>query len=685
MSENEDKYLFNDIYDEVFINLNEEKSASDTPLCDSLKEQKKQYSDFEKIAAGGMKVIYRAFDHKINRIVAYAELHKDCPRELYDPFIREARLTALLEHPNIISVYDIGLNEDDIPFFTMELKVGKNLSRIIREKAEMVESKGYNLRSLLEAYLKVCDAVSYAHSKKVLHLDLKPDNIQMGSFGEVIVCDWGLGKIIGDEDIEFDKLLFNPDMLNNVTITGSVTGTPGYMAPEQILKDIDKSEKTDIYSLGAMLYTILTAKCAFSGEVEEVLKKTVNGQFDPPVNIQTKWEVPESLNAVVMKAMSLKQEVRYESVEDLKEEVQNFLLGKTTLAENAGLIREAKLFYKRNFLVCNIVCFALFAIFCLGTAFLLKLQQKNFSLAEERNRAEDNFKKAEKEKLRYKTALDFMLQEKGLATAMLQGEYETIKSSFEKIDSEAFLNPVGALQEAEAILSKIAKKSYAYEWSQMQLNYIHYLRQDFHLYKELFKREGAAEEITNKIEEINKVKNIDQLSPIKELKELIRVHMQFTYSKGTVLKMVKFDGVKRKSKQEHSQLVEVTLRIINQDWKGKFIYDEVSQSLKIEGKNFSKIALKPEELSIRINTPLRRVSLVDSLPVRKLDISGTGITNLRAISDLEIEILIMKDLNVDGFAPLEHIKSLKRIVISKDQFTEKKLRLIPAGIDIIQE
>ena len=117
----------------------------------------------------------------------------------------------------IISVHDIGVNEDDSPFFTMELKVGKTLAEIISETSGISRPGAERFDMLLESFVKVCDAMSYTHSKNVLHLDLKPENIQVGKFGEVIVCDWGLGKIIGDTDIEYDQLLFNPDLLNNVT------------------------------------------------------------------------------------------------------------------------------------------------------------------------------------------------------------------------------------------------------------------------------------------------------------------------------------------------------------------------------------------------------------------------------------------------------------------------------------
>ena len=131
----------------------------------------------------------------------------------------------------------------------------------------------------------------------------------------------------------------------------------------------------------------------FSGELEDVLEKTVKGQFTPPSDLKLAWHVPESLNAVVIKAMSLKQEDRYESVEHLKSEVQNYLLGKTTQAENAGLIKEAKLFTKGIYWSVILSVFSLITIFVLGSIFLFKLQQKNVSLAEEKDRAEKTLRK----------------------------------------------------------------------------------------------------------------------------------------------------------------------------------------------------------------------------------------------------------------------------------------------------
>ena len=265
------KYEFTDLYKDAVATRIED---SESPIYDSLEMICDNYVDFEEIGRGGMKHIFKVLDKRLNRYVALAKLPAELPKAFYDSFIREARITALLEHPNIISVHDIGISEDRTPFFTMELKVGENLGSIIK-KAASEDFKGkVSQHDILQSFIKVCDAVSYAHSKDVLHLDLKPDNIQLGSFGEVVVCDWGLGKIIGNEDnVELDKALFNADLLNGMTLADEIKGTPGYMAPEQIETNGEKTKQTDIYSLGAVLYTILTGKPPFRGEVDTVIKR----------------------------------------------------------------------------------------------------------------------------------------------------------------------------------------------------------------------------------------------------------------------------------------------------------------------------------------------------------------------------------------------------------------------------
>ena len=681
----EDKYLFNDIFDEVIENIENEDKSPDRPLCDSLANLNQHYKDFQPLAKGGMKRIFKVFDCKLNRYVAYACLHPNSPKELHDPFIREARLTALLEHPNIISVHDIGMREDDTPFFTMELKVGKNLGEIIREQEEGAKSGTEFFDGLLESFVKVCDAISFAHSKNVLHLDLKPENVQIGSFGEVIVCDWGLGKIIGDKDIEYDQLLFNPDLLNNVTRADKIVGTPGYMAPEQIEFTGNKNKQTDIYSLGAVLYTVLTGRSAFSGDVESILKDTISGQLTDPAKLELEWQVPASLSAVVLKAMSLDSEDRYQSVAELKKEVQNYLSGRTTVAEQAGLWKEFKLFYKRNLLTCNIVLSSLILIAFIGSVFLFKLQQKNVRLAAEKERAEENLKQAELERRRVKEGLDRMYTEKDLATALLGDEFERIRESFELVDSRVFKDPVNSLNDAERRLKAVTPENRAYRWAQKQLFYIYLIQQKFHDFEINFFTEKERKIDAKMIAEMAVAKKRDELAPIHLYKDFFKVCCDIPYFSGSALKMLKYDGKKRQSEQDHSVLVEIILRSVNKDWAGSFLFQNSSNYLKLSGKGLHRLSLEPKELFMRGGHLNESVCLIDSLPIKKLDISQTNVSHLWVVSRLaDLEELVMKDVQFRDLEPLKYMKNLKKLTVTKGFFTAKELSQIPSQI-VIEE
>ncbi|MCH2207216.1 MAG: serine/threonine protein kinase [Lentisphaerales bacterium] len=221
-----------------------------SPLCEQLAQVTDAYSREELIAKGGMKSISKVYCERTHRYVAKATLNQADNLEFREAFIREARLTALLDHPNIIKIYDIALSEKGEPFFIMELKMGYSLRLFLKEEQSRSE--------LLVIFIKICDAIAYAHSRRVLHLDIKPDNIQVGSFGEVIVCDWGLGRIITNQEKKdyVTGLELEADILNHCTLYGEAKGTPGYMAPEQ-LDGQDKNKQTDIYTLGALLFTLL--------------------------------------------------------------------------------------------------------------------------------------------------------------------------------------------------------------------------------------------------------------------------------------------------------------------------------------------------------------------------------------------------------------------------------------------
>ena len=309
------------------------------------------------IDRGGMKLILKTRDKDTARDVAMAVMIETGNSEDTVRFLEEARITANLEHPNIVPVHDIGINENGKPYFTMKLLGGETLTSIISKikEGDKGYQKRYSLLRLLEIFLKICDGVAFAHSKGVLHLDLKPKNIQLGDFGEVLVLDWGLARIKESDSgtgtgQEVQGRSGSDQSSSFLMMDGVAIGTPGYMAPEQAAgKNTLKTERTDIFSLGAILYVILTLEKPLDGDnVQAILAKTMKAEIVRP-SLRAPWRViPKSLEAVTMKAMSKNPEDRYASVQDLKNEIEAFLGGYATAAEHAGIARKIHLRIMRN-------------------------------------------------------------------------------------------------------------------------------------------------------------------------------------------------------------------------------------------------------------------------------------------------------------------------------------------------
>ncbi|MCM8525666.1 MAG: serine/threonine protein kinase [Lentisphaeraceae bacterium] len=361
-------------------------------------DQDKRYSDKTLINSGGMKHIYRVKDTVTGRMVVMAELQK--PDDVKDrlKFFREARMTALLEHPNIVPVYEVG-HENGFPYFTMKEIHGKTLGEILKRiKLDDQEYlKKYDLKALLEIFIKVCDAVSYAHSKGVIHLDLKPDNIHVGEFGEVLVIDWGLARKIEERDEEEGDA---SDITNSEnTINGIVKGTIGYMAPEQACGQNDLREKrTDIYALGAILFTLLSRKVPVEDkDAHQALAKIVKGEVSALDS-----SVPQALRAVIEKAMATNIDHRYENVEELQSEISRYISGYATLAQDASAGELIKLFVRRNKSLCLFLVL-IFLIFSASAALLLKQQDEKAAVEKE---AALSAKEREKKALKLYRSLD---------------------------------------------------------------------------------------------------------------------------------------------------------------------------------------------------------------------------------------------------------------------------------------
>ncbi|MDF7809415.1 serine/threonine-protein kinase [Pontiellaceae bacterium B12219] len=341
-------YRLSDAYDEAML-FDEKGFEGLCPFYVELTRTVERFQDSCLLGKGAVKEVYKTFNNHTKRWVARACLRKDRGPEFYDLFLNEAWLTASLNHPNIITVHDAGVGEDGRPFFTMDLKGNFCLSD------RVAESTPGDRRELLEIFIKVCDAMAYAHDRGVVHLDLKPENIQCDRFGEVLVCDWGLAKLVHEMNEAQNEMPLGLRSYGNMTLMGQIKGSLGYMAPEQVVPGFVKNQQTDIFALGCLLHLILTGHPPFTGTEEDVLEATRTGHVVPPSVRYPECQIPEALEAVVLKAIAKVPEDRYASVEILRNEISSFLGGYSTLAENSGFFREARLFIQRNRLAVTIV------------------------------------------------------------------------------------------------------------------------------------------------------------------------------------------------------------------------------------------------------------------------------------------------------------------------------------------
>ncbi|NQZ58155.1 MAG: protein kinase, partial [Lentisphaeraceae bacterium] len=368
--------------------------AYDPPQKAPTEVSKDRYKILELIDEGSSKKILKVEDTLTRRVLAMATLKQTSAPQL-ELFEREARLTASLQHPHILPVYDIGTHEKYGPYFTTKLIQGMSLRQLLQNLHDGHKQIQTNQR--LEIFLKICDAISYVHSRGVLHLDLKPENIHISDYGEVLVLDWGLAKIqdslVSDEFI--DSYSFDKIEQKYLTLRGRVKGTPGYLAPEQCSKSAQKSHLTDIYSLGVILYELVTLEALITGDTHTLIDKTSRGDLA----FQSKLLTP-GLEAIIRRAVAFTDEQRYQQVNALSSDIQAYHQGFAPQAEQAGVLRELRLFTRRHqrlfltslFFILSLVASTAFYINNISQT-LLKLQQSQQLIKYERKQ-KDRFKSA---------------------------------------------------------------------------------------------------------------------------------------------------------------------------------------------------------------------------------------------------------------------------------------------------
>ena len=289
-----------------------------------------------EVGRGGMGIILNALDTDIRRQVAMKVISggSGAPKESIERFIEEVQVQGQLEHPHICPVHELGTDVQGRVYFTMKMVKGSSLAEMVKQDREEPASVDpRRLTDTLGTFLKICDGLAYAHSKGVIHRDLKPGNIMVGDFGEVYVMDWGLARIMGHTDGRKEGLVITDraeDRDTMKTMSGSVVGTPAYMPPEQARGLVDEmDERSDIYSLGALLYELLTVVPPFTGRNPwDILERVCGEDPVPPSEKAPGREIPPELDAVVLKCMAKDREDRYQSVQELKDEIALFLAGR---------------------------------------------------------------------------------------------------------------------------------------------------------------------------------------------------------------------------------------------------------------------------------------------------------------------------------------------------------------------
>jgi serine/threonine protein kinase len=296
-------------------------------------EARERYTLSRLHATGGIGRVWLAHDQSLGRDVALKELlpERAARPALWARFLQEARVTGQLEHPGVVPIYEVGHRSDDqAPYYTMRFVRGRTLAEAAsayHRRRLQAEAAPLELRGLLTAFVGVCNAVAYAHSRGVIHRDLKPQNVVLGDYGEAIVLDWGLARLI-DPPAGSDEAFAPPvDAGTEVvaTMQGQALGTPAYMAPEQAEGRIDLlGPRTDVYGLGAVLYEVLTGKPPFSGDdTAEVLRRVVHEEPRRPRSLADR--TPAALEAVCLKALEKRPAARYESAKALAADIERWM------------------------------------------------------------------------------------------------------------------------------------------------------------------------------------------------------------------------------------------------------------------------------------------------------------------------------------------------------------------------
>jgi len=306
----------------------------------------------DEIGRGAHGAVMRARDRRLGRSIALKTLRsevRDRP-DVVARFVLEAQLAGQLTHPNIVPVYDLGATSGVGLYYAMKEVKGRSLHQVLAalRAGELDAMERFGLTRLVRILRRVCDAVAFAHAQGVIHRDIKPHNVMVGPFGEVLLADWGSAKIVGSPEDE-DSGTLDEEMLEDTasslsTRTGKVKGTPAYMAPEQARADNDEiGPQTDVYALGAMLYELLCLRPPFSGDAIGIVLEEVKTELPlAPSSHAPDRRIPAELEELALRALAKEPAERPDSVQSFAAELDEFLDGTRRRRDAQTALRDAE-------------------------------------------------------------------------------------------------------------------------------------------------------------------------------------------------------------------------------------------------------------------------------------------------------------------------------------------------------
>jgi hypothetical protein len=645
-----------DLYAEAEARIGGKVAEDETsPLFQSLKGIRNRYEGPELIGRGGMKEVFRVCDLRSTRHVAMAKPLASLGENDYDAFLREAHITARLDHPGIVKLFDMGIDEDGRPFFTMELKRGRSLREKLREVKEGGE---FPLRQRLSMFLRVCEAIAYAHSRRVLHLDLKPENIQVGEFGEVQVCDWGMGVVLRapEGDWEETEVFLDPDLYGPLMVHSR--GTPGYMAPEQLKAGQAKSFAMDIYSLGCLLQELMTLRAPNDPELPEPTENKV-------------------LHAIVDKARDRNPARRYAAVTELHRDLSRYLAGYSTTVERAGFAREAQLFIRRHRIACGLVAGLVFLIAAGTAVFIVELRLSRDEAKEAQRVAERAQALFQAEKLEAEAALRNYLAAREESDRRLNRHAHSVAELTTGrflMDDELLPTMVTqGLMQLDAIIA-LDPPPESPAWRQKF--YLLFLSQDL---------EGALNaqrsDMDKRLDLIALARKYaphqDGAGPLPTpvfrqlMVDLVHCRAPDGGNRLSVMeRMLIYDMQFPRTDEERVAILRDVLAALNPEAPElKLTFKSQWRSLRVEGSQVRVLSLRDQPFcSDR--------SLLRFLNPLGLNLHGTAVADLGELNGLHLMNLNIGNTKVKDLQPLTRMRSLQKLDLSPGQFTEEELSIL---------